>query len=376
MISLRELHHHAFAGEAESLAKFGFNPTEKISSLKNFSLQMESHALHVIEDRPVSNANSYFIDKGEIYTDKERTTKLSIDPEERGGLSLFGTKEAIKNSLLHPGQIIFLYSPPGQVAFEKGTKYDKVKPYPDGQLYLLVGKSDNQVDAMAISISREQERQVLSTFFGKKNMVHGGFDDEVQKIKYYLTTPTVTDFDIDSLLAYLEGVTYLNDFPVYKNVHDEQFFLSDILYDLRRGWMKEIRPKIKIDYKLAFEMTQNGDVRKAYLDQIKNYFPIYSKNGKMALGGGCGGNDSENEFDRSKDFMKADPLSTNYRLKTPSVEDIMKKNKEDDTDEHGSLKFSPCPVCNGEHTRPRHVLLEFCPDKKSESGEPIPIPKC
>ena len=121
----------------------------------------------------------------------------------------------------------------------------------------------------------------------------------------------------------------MNDFPVYKNVHDEEFLLSDILYDLRRGWMKEIRPKIKIDYQLAFEMTQNGDVRKAYLDQIKNYFPIYSKDGKMALGGGCGGNDSENEFDTSKDFMKVDPLSTNYRLKTPSIEDILKKNKEE-----------------------------------------------
>lgn len=376
MISLKELRLQRFAGEAESLAKFGFNPTEKISSLKNFSQQMESHALHVIEDRPVSNANSYFIDKGEIYTDKERTTKLSIDPEERGGLSLFGTKEAIKNSLLHPGQIIFLYSPPGQVAFEKGTKYDKVKPYPDGQLYLLVGKSDNQVDAMAISVSEEQERKVLSTFFGEKNVNHLGFDDEVQKIKYYLTTPTVTDFDIDSLLAYLEGVTYLNDFPVYKNVHDEQFFLSNILTDLHRGWMKEIRPKIKIDYKLAFEMTQNGDVREAYLNQIKSYFSIYGKDGKMALGGGCGGNDSENEFDRSKDFMKVDPLSSNYRLLTPTIEDIIKKNKREDSDEYGSLKFSPCPVCYGEHTRKPHILLEFCPDKKSESGEPIPIPKC
>ena len=37
----------------------------------------------------------------QIYIDKERATKLSIDPEERGGLSLFGTKEAIKNSLLN-----------------------------------------------------------------------------------------------------------------------------------------------------------------------------------------------------------------------------------------------------------------------------------
>src|SRR3990167_2148160 len=160
MVLLKELQTHAFVDEAESLAKFGFNPQERISSLKDFSQQMESHALHVIEDRPVSNAYLYFIDNEKIYIDKEKRTKLFVDPEERGKLSLIGTKEAIRKALLYPGQIIFLYSPPGIIAFEKGTKYDKVKPYPDGQLYLLVGKNDNQVDAMAISVSKEEEKQV------------------------------------------------------------------------------------------------------------------------------------------------------------------------------------------------------------------------
>lgn len=371
MISLSELQNNSFIGDTESLAKFGanFRPREKISSLKDFSQQIESHALHVIEDRPVSNAYSYFIDKGEIYIDEQKKTKLMVDPEERGGLSLYGTQEAIKNSLLHLGQVVFLYSPPGQVAFERGTKYDKVKPYPDGQLYLLVGKNDDQVDAMAISVSKEQERQVLSTFFGKKNMNYGGFDNEVEKIKYFLTTPTVTNFDIDDLLTYLEGISYLNDFPVYKNVHDEEFLLSDVLYDLRRGWLKEIRPKIKMDYQQSFEMIQEGNVRKAYLNQLQNYFSIYGKNGKMPLGGGCGGNNTENELDPFKDFMKTNPLSTNYRLSTPSIQDILKKKDDKDSDEYGSLKFD-CPVCNGEHTRPRHTLLKKCPVKGKE------IPKC
>jgi len=367
MVSQKELRLHAFAGEAESLAKFGFNPREQISSLNHFSRQMESHALHVIEDRPVSNAHLYFIDNGEIYIDEERRTKLLVDPEERGGLSLIGTKEAVRNALLYPGQIVFLYSPPGQVAFERGTKYDKVKPYPDGQLYLLVGKNDNQVDAMAISVSKEQEKQVLSTFFGKKNLNFEDFDGEIKEIKYFLTNPIITNFDIDDLLVYLEGISYFNNFSVYKNVHNEEFLLSDILYDLRRGWMKGIRPKIKIDYQQSFEMIQKGGVGKAYLNQLQNYFPIYGRNGKMPLGGGCGGNDTENE-------LYPNPLSTNYRLSTPSIKDIMKKNNED-SDEYGSLKFN-CPVCNGEHTRPRHKLLINCPSKRDKNGEEIPIPKC
>ena len=369
MVLLKELQTHAFVDEAESLAKFGFNPQERISSLKDFSQQMESHALHVIEDRPVSNAYLYFIDNEKIYIDKEKRTKLFVDPEERGKLSLIGTKEAIRKALLYPGQIIFLYSPPGIIAFEKGTKYDKVKPYPDGQLYLLVGKNDNQVDAMAISVSKEEEKQVLSTFLGKKNMNYGGFNDEIEKIKYFLTYPIITNWNIDDFLVYLEGISYLDNFSVYKNVHNEEFVLSDIIYDLRRGWMKEIKPKITINYQQLFNMVWGGSVRGAYLNQLQNYFPIYGGNGKMPLGGGCGGDDvSKDELDPLAG-MRADPLSTNYRLKTASIEDILKGKNNEDSDEYGSLKFH-CPVCDGEHTRQVHKLLKNCPTKGKA------IPKC
>lgn len=370
MISLKELQQHTFVGAEKSLAQIGVNPGEKISTYENFSEQVDSHALHVIEDRPVSNAYTYFIDKGEIYIDEERRTKLFIDPEERGGLSLLGTKEAIKKSLLHPGQIVFLYSPPGQVVFEKGTKYDKVKPYPDGQIYLLASKNDCQIDAMAISVSKEQERQVLSTFFGKKNIDYGGFDDETTKIKYFLTHSTIRNFNIDGLLSYLEDISHEDDFLVYKNVHKEEFFLSDILHDLKQGWMKEIKPRINIDYQKVFDMAQRGDIRGAYINQLKDpiYIDLYAKNGKIPLGGGCGGNDSENENNPLKEFMNNDPLSTNYRLKTPSIEDVMKKNNED-SDEKGSLEFD-CPNCNETHKREPHTLMENCP----VTGKPIP--KC
>lgn len=354
--------------EKESLARFGFNPQEQISSLMDFSRQMESHALHVIEDRPVSNAYSYFIDRGQIYIDEKRETKLFIDPQERDGLALLGVKEAVKKSLSYPGQIVFLYSPPGPVVFRPGTRYDKMKPYPDGQLYLLVGTDNDRVDTLAISVSKKEEEKTLSTFLGSENS-RVGFDDEREKIKYFLTHPIITNWNIDDFLVYLEKISYLNDFSVYKNVHDEEFLLSDILDDLRRGWMKEIKPKIKTDYQQLFNMVQGGSARGAYLNQLQNYFPIYGKNGKMPLGGGCGGNDVDtNEFDPLKEFKQTNPLSTNYRLSTPSIQDILKK-KDSDSDEYGSLKFH-CPVCNKEHTRPRHQLLEKCPTKGQE------IPKC
>ncbi len=369
MFSLIEQPHH-FTDERKSLAKFGYNPLERVSTLNNFSKQIESYVLHVIEDRPVSNIYSYFIDNGQIYIDEKGETKLFIDPQERSGLAFLGAENAVKKALSHLGQIVFWYSPPGPVAFEAGTKYDKVKPYPDGQLYLLVGKNDNQVDAIAISISKEQEKKVLTTFLGKKNMDYGGFNDEIEKIKYFLTHPTITNFNIDDFLTYLEGIAYLNNFPVYKNVHNQKFLLSDILYDLRRGWLKKIKPKIAIDYQQLFNKAKKEGVSGVYLNQLQDpiYMSLYSRDGKMPLGGGCGGNDKDNELDPLKGFGQTNQLSTNYRLSTPSMQDILKK-KDEDSDEYGSLKFH-CPVCNQEHTRPAHKLLENCPVKGKE------IPKC
>ena len=362
---------NCFIGAPESLARYGVNPDEKISSLKTFSKQIESYALHVIEDRPISNVYSYFVDNEKIYIDEKRETSLFVDPQERSGLALSGAKDAIKKARSNPGQIIFWYSPPGLVVFESGTKYDKVKPYPNGQLYLLVGKNDRQIDAMAISVSMAQEKKVLSTFLGEKDISYGGFDDEIMKIKYFLTNPVITNWNVDNFLNYLEGISYLENFLIYKNVHNEEFLLSDILYDLRQGWMNKIKPKIKIDYRQLFNIAQRGDLRSAYTNQLQNptYLSLYSRNGKIPLGGGCGGDgESQSDFDPLSGF-KVEPLSTKFRLSTPSVEDIMKKKNNETTDEYGSLKFQ-CPVCNGEHTRPRHKLIEKCPAKGKA------IPKC
>ncbi len=347
MIFSRE-HHRPFftntvAGERESLAKFGFNPKEKFSSFSDLSRKMESHALHVIEDRPVSNAYSYFIDRGQIYTDEKIETKLFVDPQERNGFSLLGVEEAVKKSLSYPGQIVFLYSPSGPVVFKPGTRYDKMKPYPDGQLYLLVATDNNRVDTLAISVSKEEEEKTLSTFLGReyKNI---GFNDEIEKIKYFLTHPIITNWNIDDFLTYLEGISYLENFPVYKNVHKEEFKLSEVLFDLRRGWIGEIKPKIKMNHQQLFNMAQGGSVREAYMNQLQNYFPIYSKNGKMPLGGGCGGDDiNENDFDPLASFRQINPLSTNYRLSTPSIRDILRGK--DSEDRHKNYR---CPKCNTE----------------------------
>lgn len=327
---------------AETLVKFGLNFEERISSRNNFKQQLESYALHVIEDKPVSNSYSYFITNNEIYIDKNKNTPLHVDFDERGGLANYGTRKAVSLAQAFPGNIVFFYSPPGPVAFETGTKYDLLKPYPDGQLYLLTGDGRDQVDSIAISVSKENEKAVLETFLGKDNLPEG-FDSEIEKIKHYLTNPFVSDFDIDSLLIFLN---IKNSFPVYKNVHNEEFFLSDIVNYLKYGWLKKIEPEVQLDYEELYELAKMKDTRSAYLQQLKSYFPIYGQTGKMVLGGGCGGavvTEGElSSLDPMNGIKQQNPLSTDYRLQSTTIKDVIKNNSERYEDYR-------CPNCGKTH---------------------------
>lgn len=354
-----------------SLATLGYNSEERLTTEVNFGKQLETYALHVVEDRPVSNVYSYFIDKNrnKIYIDESQTTELFVDPEERDGYSLYGTLRAINFALDNPGKIVFLYSPPGPVAFGSGTKYDNVKDYPSGQLYIMVGRDDNRVDTIAISVGKENEKQTLDLFLGKQNN-NQGFDDEKEKIKYYLSNPLISYLNIDDLYRHIFESSKGNNFLVYENIRNKKYWLSDIAEDLKKGWLNEIRPQIDFDYNFLFQLAENYGVSTAYLYQLRRYFPVYEIGGIMPLGGSCGGSEV-NEYDLGglSDPIKAiiegdnSPLSTAYRLQTTLLKDSSK------TDEYGSLEFH-CPVCGGIHTREPHKQMKVCPVK----GEPIP--KC
>ena len=69
---------------------------------------MESHALHVIEDRPVSNAHSYFIDKGEIYIDKEKRQNYLLILKSGAGFPFLEPKRRSKTHYFIPADRIFI----------------------------------------------------------------------------------------------------------------------------------------------------------------------------------------------------------------------------------------------------------------------------
>lgn len=355
--------------ETEALAQYGFNPQEKLQSEKDFQRQLESYATHVIEDLPVSNIYSYrFSPKTQkIFT--EAGSEVFIDPEERGGLSAIGTIKALQMSLANSDNLVFLYSPPGPVAFEKGTKYDKVPSYPSGQLYVFKKREEeeNIVDAIALSVGKEYEDQVLGIFFGENRP---RFNDEIQKIIYYLSNPELSGFrDFGELIKKLLEQPELS---FYRNVHDQEFSFADVAEFLGLGIEGQIKPQNQNVFGIIKRIS--SDIQKirgkipglfasdqveirdkqfdpslAYFQVLSAYFGGSSK--PLVLGGSCGG--AEVEKSEIHEFLdNFNPLSTSWR-----ISDFLKKV---DSDKYGSREFE-CPHCHKKVRRPENILLEKCP---------------
>jgi predicted RNA-binding Zn-ribbon protein involved in translation (DUF1610 family) len=323
--------------ETESLAAFGFNPNERITSIDTFQKQLESYALHVVEDLPVSKRYSYYLKNGRIYIDSNHQTEIFIDEQERGGFAKIGTIKAIEMARNNPEKVVIFYSPPGPVAFEKGTRYDQVKDYPDGQLYLLVGsEGGDRVDCLAISLGKDYENQVLDIFLGDRRI--GYFDDQKTKIIYYLTNPILSDKNLDELIAYFEA--YDPNILVYTNVHGSSFTLGQVIEMMRLGWEGKIKPQINLD-EIIFLKIWGNDLPKNLLSS--NISKIYEENGiypftsnfylqildaytsvygnSYRLGGSCGGavysNEKRSLFENWS-INDYDPLSTSWRVLTSS----------------------------------------------------------
>lgn len=344
--------------EAKSLAILGFNPNERITSVDSFQRQLESYALHVVEDLPVSNRYSYYLnERDKIFIDKNFQTELFIDEQERGGFAKSGTIKAIEMARNNPGKVVIFYSPPGPVAFEKGTRYDQVKDYPDGQLYLLVGNNKNQIDCLAISVGQKNEEQVLDIFLGETR--NKSFDDPKTKIIYYLTNSSLSYKNIDELIAYLEA--YDPNILVYTNVHGISFTLGQVIEMMRLGWVGDIKPQINLDKikeNLSGMYQEDGYplAQNFYLKILGAYTTVYGDS--YNLGGSCGGSVYSKEksslFERWS-INDINPLSTSWRSLMANSENSERYDDYECPSCHqkikGELKNQPdtwhtnCPHC-------------------------------
>lgn len=375
--------------------QYGFDPFAEVRSLQllspqdriaRFNQQRESYVNHLLEDQAVSILYKYWPDKnGEIFTSSSRNERDNvihqIDFNERNGLFYDGILRTVEQAVQNPGNLVALYSPTGKKLFDstpvESIPKEKSKwlkeAYDIGQLYFLYFDG-NKINNVAVSINRDDSPWLidLAPIFKEINQEK----DEETRIPLFLTTPVLLE-NVDQFLQR----NWNDNYHIFKNVHGEDFFLDGVINNMRETFAGKKKLKIPVYYDQTVYALQRSEitadiVTQGYLSTVYNFMKERGLS-KTKFGGGCPGKGAEIstvEEILGYDVMRSitagenmftksvSPLSTSYRY--------LRQHKNDgNSDEYGSLKFD-CPVCNGEHTRPRHKLLEICPTKGKE------IPKC
>lgn len=122
---------------------------------------------------------------------------------------------------------------------------------------------------------------------------------------------------------------------------------------------------------LAIELNENinfTNLQELYLslhNNINSFVEVLGAFKPPIAGGSCGSSGGD-------DLIDSLP---NRNIMNRLTSHILSAILGEDEDSYGSLHFH-CPVCNQEHRREKGKLMRFCPNKKDENGNPIPIPEC
>lgn len=375
--------------------RYGFNPFDEVKNLQSlspqerivrFSQQRESYVNHLLEDQTVSILYRYWPDKnGNIFTASSRNERDNIvhqiDLNERNGLFYDGILRTVKQATQHPGDLVALYSPRGKKLFDstpaESVPKEKSKwlkePYDIGQLYFLYFDGD-KINNVSVSMDNDDNLWLkdLSPIFKEINREK----DEERKIALFLTTPVLLE-NVDQFLQR----DWNENHHIFKNVHGEDFFLDKVIYDMRETFAGNKKLNFPVYYDKTVQSLERSEITadiitQGYFSAIYNFLKERGLS-KTKFGGGCPGEGatmSEAEAILGYDVMNFMTTGKNLFSQFTSsfstaFRDIKQHKNDENSDEYGSLKFH-CPVCNGEHIRPRHELLKVCPAKGKE------IPKC
>lgn len=336
------------SANAETLAQFGFNTSEAYL-LNRYSpeqrriylrRELETHVNHTIEDMVVSLPYYYQrTPNGEIIS-YPSGIPLFIDNEERSGLFGIGVHCAIDSAMANPQKLVFLYSPPGPVAFDDNpeNKYRNFKPYGSGQLNMMFfdGEKINNISTMVSTVKGENwVAKILADQY-----VQTGKTSEIERISYFITHPKQSDFTIDDFLNF----SWQNQEEViFKNVHDREFTLAQTLKFIADSISGRLKLGVNtFDKTIAaledYEITE-AFIKQLYISTI-HYYMEKNNLSVLPLGGGCGGT----VVKHSSLFETISNLSSPYRLLTQS-----------DEKKHWDYHEGYCVVCDKEKRQKKLV---------------------
>lgn len=361
------------------LERFGFNPQAEAVRLQKLSpeervdefiRQRESHLNHVAADFAVSNPYNYWLSKdGNLYsspTEKEiYNVTNQVDKRERNGIFYDGILEAAHLAQKNPQTLIILYSPTGKKLFDSTPIYDikqeelkfLKKPYDIGQLYFLYF-GGNKIRNVAVSVNSNSNPWLLELAPEFKEFEKES--DEETRIVNYLKHP-INLGNIDVFF----NKSHSNNHLVFKNVNQREFYLDEVLQEMR--FVLSGKKKIVIDpgdktiqalqrYEINAEIITQG-----YLYAVHEYMRKKNQT-TITFGGGCSGTSASlSEIESILGFESIPKeLSNDFRLHeitssfSTAFRNIRQKSKEKNWDYHDGTcvicktdptKVGPCNIC-------------------------------
>ncbi len=344
-----------------SLAQRGYNPNEYkiINSIESrhakkdyLRRNLETTINHVFEDSAVSFTNNYQMnERGEVVSYPDGTV-LNIDSDERGGYYKFGIESAVAGALSNPNDVVLFYSPPGPVIFDNNpnNKFKDVKPYPDGQLYMMYSDG-KKVNNVATSISPEGEFWI-SNIMAREYKEASLKKSPIERIKYFITHPVLTGKSIDS---FLNDQNKIQDKIIFRNKDKVEFSLSQTLALIHQSLTGQLAKSHIVD-----QVLQNIDVNNMTAheverlhDAVAQQYMIEKGLDILTLGGFCGG--TEIKLDPFSNGL--DNLSTAFRM-IAQGENIFKLARDPREDPN----LCRCSAASGPHFH--------CPGVRKDSKEP------
>lgn len=347
--------------QASTLATRGYNSAEAVTlksissaeTRRNYLKQnLETTVNHVFKDSAVSFTNHYQMNHyGEVVSHPDGTV-LHIDKDERGGYNEFGIKSAVSGALENPGQVVLLYSPPGPVVFDSNpqNKFKEVKPYTDGQLYMMFADSE-KVNNVAISISGDGESWI-SHIMPNEFKEASSRKTAIEKVTYFITHPILIGKTIDE---FLEGQVNNPDKIIFKNKDNVEFSLIQTLSLIRQSLDGKLgRSKVvdQIMQEIDIDTITSTDIDTIYGVLAQRYMKEIGTD-SLTLGGSCGG--TEIKLDIFSNDL--DNLSTSFRMITQG-HNILKLSK----DFRDDPNLCRCSAASGPHFH--------CPGENKKTKQP------
>lgn len=272
----------------------------------------ESLAVEVLLDEPVSPLYHYSLDTdGAMYSCKpsgERYSNIPIksNPWERNGYVALGRERLAHALLANPGAVVVHYSPAGPVYFDdepcvvdvndprfsqREDDFVDVKPYQDGQLYIQY-YDGRKVSGVAVKVGNEVVVERLIETLGLNRPPS---EDEIDRIKYYLTHPVTTTMAPEEFGAMVS--VQQSEGPLYQGNNGMSHSVADVgrsLTDTFKG--VALRPGMKFAQEALDYIQQHGPVetwtpdtiKEAYLTMALSYADHYGLD-TVSFEGGCGG---------------------------------------------------------------------------------------